>query len=383
MADHELRMRTISIPCDLSGELPEVDLAIDEHTHIVVVRPVVRRAEVGLLEAWPRSALLVPAPWSAGRHPISAVLHAIHEARRVEQGCVIAVGWPARDAEETTATVQARVEGLRALVEGDCASWTKIGAAHGSLADVLAYIDYLGRDRGFECSAASIGPAENDDSRAAVSSFQSMFNARFGASIDVDGVCGEQTLGAMFDVLRFEWDHWLGKHGLTADDVSRVHFEYLAATDRTAKHAPTDPDGGVDLLVVERASLGGRQVDGAMLSTLYAGDLVRRIEYPVAAEPGGWQSGSYTVITDVAAGEVMLPEIYNLRATDGSFARSLILPDEAVDNGFLELRFTDLPCDRRYRLDVEIVGVGIYEIFADLAYSELHMHAENIEENRG
>mgnify|MGYP000753318515 CR=1 FL=1 len=78
----------------------------------------------------------------------------------------------------------------------------------------------------------------------------------------------------------------------------------------------------------------------------------------------------------VPPGEELLPEIYNLRATDGSFAQGLILPDEAFDNGFLELRFTDIPCDRRYRLDVEIIGVGTYEIFADLAYAELHAFAQ-------
>lgn len=206
-----------------------------------------------------------------------------------------------------------------------------------------------------------------------MSAFQSDYNARFAASVDVDGVCGEQTLSAVFAVLRFEWDRWLAKHGLTEQDVASVPFEYTTASERSAKHAPSEPDGGVDLLVIERAALGSRPPDAA---ALYSSELPRRLPYPVVAEPGGWQSGPYTVITDVTAGEQILPEIYSLRATDGSFAQSLILPDEAFDNGLLELRFTDIPCDRRYRLDVEIVGVGIYEIFADLAYGELYEHAE-------
>ena len=130
-------MRTVALVCDLSGELPEVDLAINEHTRFVVQRPMIRRAEHGLLEAWPRSALLVPAPWNGNRHPISAVLQAIHEARRAEQGCVIAVGWRAT-AEEPAAGAQGRIDALAALVRNDGAAWTKIASSQGSLADVLA-----------------------------------------------------------------------------------------------------------------------------------------------------------------------------------------------------------------------------------------------------
>lgn len=365
-------MRTIPVACDLTGELPELDLATDEHTRVIVRRPAVARAEHGLLEAWPRSAILVPAPWNGNRHPISAVLHAIHEARQMEHGCVIAVGWCAT-AEEPPACSQHRVDALAALVRNDAASWTSLAAEHGSLADVLAYIDYLGRDRGFRCAAPSISPAPSEESEAAVSSFQTDYNARFPAAIDVDGVCGEQTLGAVFAVLRFEWDRWLLKHGLTEGDVAGIPFEYLTAADRAAAHAPAEPDGGIDLLVVERSALGGRPIDAAVL---YASELARRRAYAVPTEPGGWQSGPYTVVTDVVRGEEMLPEIYNLRAVDGSFAQSRILPAEGVDNGFLELRFGDIPCDKRYRLDVEIVGVGIYEIFADLAYGELHGFAQ-------
>ena len=40
--------------------------------------------------------------------------------------------------------------------------------------------------------------------------FQTECNERFDASVDVDGVCGEQTLGAVFQVLRFEFERWLG-----------------------------------------------------------------------------------------------------------------------------------------------------------------------------
>ena len=294
----------------------------------------------------------------------------------MSQGCVIAVGWPATGGEPA-AIAQHRIDSLAALVGNDEATWTSLAAAKGSLADVLAYIDYLGRERGFQCSAESISPAQSEESEAALASFQTDYNSRFGASIDVDGVCGEQTLAAVFAVLRFEWDRWLVKHALTEADVAAVRFEYVTATDRSFAQAPNESDGGIDLVVVERDALGGRPVD---VASLYANEVARHLPYAVPAEPGGWQSGPYTVITDLVAGEELLPEIYNLRATDGSFAQSRILPEEAFDNGFLELRFTDVPCDRRYRLDVEIVGVGIYEIFADLAYGDLHPFAEGSKE---
>ena len=195
------------------------------------------------------------------------------------------------------------------------------------------------------------------------------------AAIAAARACGDQTLGAVFEVLRFEWDRWLVKHGLREADIAAIRFEYVECLDRGLAHAPTETDGGIDLLVVEQFALGGRPID---VSALYGAGVARHSPYVVPAEPGGWQSGPYTVITDVVGGDEVLPEIYNLRATDGSFAQGLILPDEAFDNGFLELRFTDVPCDRRYRLDVEIVGVGNYEIFADLAYADLHAFAEGL-----
>jgi len=365
-------MRRIDVSCDLFGELPELDLGLDEHNRIVVARPVVLRPEHGLIEAWPRSALVVPAPWTGQRHPISALLHAVHEARRMTAGCVVVVGWTATG-EEPPAVAKHRTAAVAALLGNDASAWTSIATEHGSLADVLAYVDYLGRDRGFACTADHISPIESDATKAAIASFQTDYNARFSKSIDVDGVCGEQTLGAVFDVLRFEWDRWLAKHGLTEQDVAAVRFEYAEALDRGLAHAPTESDGGIDLLVVEQFALGGRPID---LNALYGAGVARHTPYVVPPEPGGWQSGPYTVITDVVRGEELLPEIYNLRATDGSFAQGLILPDEAFDNGFLELRFTDIPCDRRYRLDVEIIGVGTYEIFADLAYAELHAFAQ-------
>lgn len=252
----------------------------------------------------------------------------------------------------------------------------ELAAGQGSLADVLAYLDHLRRVCGFACPVDTITPIEGEATRAAVSAFQSEYNARFDAAIDVDGVCGEQTLAAVFAVLRFEWERWATKYGLSPADLDGTAFEYVAASDRGLLHAPVEADGGVDVLVLERRALGGRAPEASLV---YGSGVARVEPLRISPEPGGWRTGPYTVITDVSPGEAILPEIYNLRATDGSWAQGLVLPDEAVDNGFLELRFTDLPCDRRFRLDVEIPGVGVYEIFADLAYGELHAFAESCE----
>jgi hypothetical protein len=182
--------------------------------------------------------------------------------------------------------------------------------------------------------------------------------------------------------LRFEWERWCIKYGLSQQQIDAVAFEFVeaAALDRNVPFAPSEPDGGVDFVVLERAALGGRPVDAL---EVYASEVARRESFEVPAEPTAWSSGPYTIVTDVMRGEEVLPEIYNLRAVDGSFAQSRILPEEGIDNGFLELRFDDIPCDKRYRLDVEIVGVGVYEIFADLAYGELHAFAQNVGKRDG
>jgi hypothetical protein len=374
-------MRTLHVDADLRGEVPELDLALDEHNRIVVRRPVLWRPHDGLLEAWPRSAVAVPAPWTSGRHPIPLLLHAVHRALDLDHACVIVAGWTAASGESPP-TAGHRARATEALVHGDAATWVSIAAEHGSLADVLAYLDHLHRRCAMPCPVETISPEPSEASEASIAAFQAHYNAQFSAAIDIDGVCGEQTLDAVFAVLRFEWERWCVKYGLSEAQIGAIAFEFLDAggLDRTLAAAPTESDGGIDVLVLEKASLGGRALDAA---ELYGSAIARLEPFEVAAEPGGWSTGPYTVITDVVRGEEMLPEIYNLRAVDGSYAQSKILPDEGVDNGFLELRFIDVPCDKRYRLDVEIVGVGIYEIFADLAYGELHAFARSCGKQEG
>ncbi len=368
-------MRSFHVDADLRGEVPELDLVIDEHNRVVVRRPVLWRPHDGLLEAWPRSAIVVPAPWTGGRHPIPLLLHAVHRALELDSGCVIVAGWTATDGE-SPAVAGHRARAIEALVRGDAAAWVSIAAEHGSLADVLAYLDHLHRRCAMPCAVEAISPQPSDASQASIVAFQANYNAQFAAAIDVDGVCGEQTLDAVFAVLRFEWERWCVKYGLSEDQIGAVAFEFVDAggLDRTVALAPTESDGGIDVIVLAKAALGGRAADPA---EVYGSRVARLEPFEIVAEPGGWSTGPYTLITDVVHGEEMLPEIYNLRAIDGSFAQSKILPAEGVDNGFLELRFVDVPCDKRYRLDVEIVGVGIYEIFADLAYGEFHGFAQS------
>ncbi|MBC8067571.1 MAG: hypothetical protein IAG13_04485 [Deltaproteobacteria bacterium] len=302
------------------------------------------------------------------------LLQAAHEARTRGLDTVLVAGWTSAGGSEDEALGGARADALLALVQNDRMAWTKLAADRGSLADILAYLDYLHRERGFECEVAAISPAPSSASERSLTAFQQLYNLRFGGAIAEDGVCGEETLGAVFDVMRFEWDRWLEKYGSSQAEVEALDWVALDASsiERSEPLAVTETEGGADIVLIDSSAFGGRGADAALV---YGSRVARTDRFDIVAEPGGWQTGRYTLITDVAPGEEMLPEIYTLRASDGSWAQSRMLPDEAVADVLLELRFDDVPCDRSFRLDVEIAGESTYNIFSDVPYGGLHAYA--------
>lgn len=363
-------MKEHPVEVTLRGRVPAMALERTTHHRIVVERPLVRRPATAPLRAAPGSGLLVPAPWTDDVHPISYVLAGLHAARTAPDALLMVVGHAT--ASEPPGLASARSEAIRCLMHADAEAWVELATRHGSIADVKAYLRYLNVMLGWGCFVAVVDETTGAATAKAVEAFQSEFVASFGRTIEKDGVCGKETLGAVFEVMRFEWARWLDKHGLAQADVDAVDVRFASAAGLPGALpglAGLDGEGGIDLLVVPRAALGGEEPTAALV---YGSTVARWDPFPVPLEPWAWQQGPYTIVTDLVRGEVVPRETYELRSMDGEFEARLTMPDDAVDRGVLELEFVAVPCDKRYALSVTVQDGGTWELFSDVPYGALH-----------
>lgn len=354
----------------LSGAIESVDLTLGEHNQIIVTRPTLWRPQTAPLTTAPGSPLLLPGPWNNDQHPIPSLLAALHHAASVENGRILIVGHD----EPTAAVGQPRADAASALLNSDRAAWVKLATDHGSLLDIHGYLRFLHTRRGWPCDVQTVDGLENEASASAVSSFQAEYNQRHEADILVDGICGEQTLGAIFDVLDHEMKRWLEKHGLPDSAWSDADVEYLSAETGLPSRVGFDggASGGVDILVGETAWM---DLEALTAKAIYTSEVLQWEDFRVPDEPGGWEIGTYTAVTDLTPEDAFHPETYVLFSTDGSYERSLRLPDDAVDTGLYELRWDDLPTGLRYSLRVDVDDAGSYVVFEDRSYPELHLQA--------
>lgn len=363
-------MKEHAVVATLRGRLPPMALERTMHHRIVVTRPCIRRPVYAPLRSAPSSGLLVPAPWTDDVHPISYVLAGLHAARAIPDALLLVVGHAT--ATEAPALAAARSEAIRCLLCGDVDTWVGLATDHGSIRDVKAYLQYLNAMLGWGCPIDVVDATTGPTTTKAVSAFQAEYNATFTREIDVDGVCGTQTLGALFEVMRFEWDRWLHKHGLGQAEVDAIDVRHLHAAGLPASLPglhELEGEPGIDLLVVPRAALGGEEPSAELV---YGSTVARWEVFSVPLEPWAWQQGPYTIVTDLLPGEPAAKEVYALRSMDGEFEAKLTLPDDAVDNGVLELEFVAVPCDKRYELRVSVHEGETYVLFSDVPYNELH-----------
>ena len=359
------------VPVTFDGRVDNVDLTVGQHNRIVLLRPRVRRPTPAPIESYPNAALVVPSRLNQYRHPISVILAAIHASRDAsDASLILVVGLVTGD--EAPGLARHRTESVRCLVENDAAAWLTLATEAGSLLEVKAYLDYLAVRRGWPCSVSDIDSTAGPSTERSVLKFQEEFNRQFQRSIYEDGTCGTQTLESMFEVLRFEWDRWLDKHGVTQSQVEELEFVYASGGSLPADMASLEPLGGlagVDLVVLRKADLMGAE---ATPELIYGSQTARWGTFDVPVELGEWEFGTYTIVTDLEPDEADTLETYRLLSTDGSWASELEVGRDGVADGLVELQFTDVPCDKRYGLSVELDGVGRYTLFEDLAYSDFH-----------
>ena len=318
------------------------------------------------------SGLLVPAPWTDHDHPISHILAAVYTAlTQVDsQPVILVIGHTTEDENASLGTL--RPEAIRCLLQNDAKAWVQLAKSSGSIRDVKAYLQYLNATLGWDCFVAEVDSAVDAATESAVRDFQREYNIRFEREILEDGVCGEETLGALFAVLLFEWEKWLFKHDLTQSQVDGLDIRYASASDIDRTLAPLRDfavRSAVELLVVDRASLDG---EDPTPNLVYGSEVARFESFRVPREPWAWERGPYTVVSDLFADEFIFREHYRVRSMDGSFDLTLAMPDDAVDRGLLMLEFFALPCDKTYELTVTSHDGTDYVLFSDVPYNKLH-----------
>jgi len=340
------------------------------------------------------SALAVPGPWTTeGAHPLAALVQAlVGLVHRPDHQLLIAGhGDASGNAGHNQSLSARRCDALRALIEGDADAWIEHARAQGSLRDVLAYTEYLGARRAWSCARGldvdSIGVQADTQTRESVGAFQGDYNSRFQAELAVDGICGGQTLGAMFEVLHDELERWLAKFGCKLGELPRERIAYRGYGETLAgRHASLDvrqahrrgpgADRVVDLILIPDSEQGVAPISP---ETLYDDPSLRWATLGVPEEPDEWGTGPFTVVTDLTPDEPVDSEIYKLFATDDpSFNVAFVVPEEASeDAGELVLRYQALPTHLRYTLVVISENGTHSTIFKDVPYGRLHEPPES------
>lgn len=326
------------------------------------------------------SVLLIPAPWTGDRHPLAGLVHALVTLLDEPSWTLLIIGHASasgNSANNQTLSEQ-RADAIRALIERDAAAWVEHARTRGSLRDVMAYLDYLGRARSWPCACdvpiETLDTTANHHTHAAIAAFQAEYNLQFDAAIDVDGVCGEQTLHAIFDVLYDELDLWLDKLGSSPAAVPRGRVIYAGhgATLAGRPSGSADPEAAdrvVDLILVERAKLGDPFDPAEVYDSRVAWRL--RLEFP--DEPHEWATGPFTIVSDLTPEEPFETETYRLRSDDGSWDSEHVLPEHGtVEAGELVLHFPELPTELRYTLTVTAHDGHQSVIFESITYGQLH-----------
>lgn len=171
---------------------------------LVLQRPVVHRVDTDALRFDSGSCVLVPvAPRRSHLVPLAAAVAALG---RRPGARLLAVGHTSADGsgEANGELAARRAQCVAHLLDGDRDAWVALVTEHGSPAEVQRLLLYLAQTHGWLTDPGRTDGVMDDGVDAAVASFQQQYNDIYDAAIDVDGVCGEQTLGALFDCQTYE-----------------------------------------------------------------------------------------------------------------------------------------------------------------------------------
>ncbi|MBV1862271.1 MAG: hypothetical protein KUG77_27880, partial [Nannocystaceae bacterium] len=298
-------------------------------------------------------ALALPDDAPEHRHFIPVVLSALAAANN--QGSaepktvwVVVLG-PPKVAASQLASVESVVRGRRD-------AWVALATEDGSLEEIRAYFAHLSTHRGWPI------PVEGSPD-IQVRAFQGEYNTRFDATIFEDGVCGEQTLGAVFDVVRDELHRWLPAFDLAAGDLTGELVRFVAADPSGVRRPPAS---GLEAWVFDEAQLPSApdlvllyddpRADVVPIHVPWSfevDELVVRLRAESAEDLDGYVGvrlercdGSWEAEVPVVPGKVEQNLVFNEVPTDGRFTVSLVRQDGTREVLVADRPFTAFLDDR-------------------------------------
>lgn len=224
---------------------------------IVLRRPEVERIDGEGLEFAPDSSLLIAL--SDHLSPTPALATALASLGEDASRRLFIVGHASPDgaAVANEALALRRAQCVRHLLADARESWVDLAAKHGSPADVQRQLRYLARAHDWPTEPTRLDGVVDASVEAAVSQFQAHYNAIFGGSIEVDGVIGVETLGALFDVQRAELRLQLAAIGVEVAPPRWFGASGVAAAGARVGVHPAIPESGspagqrrIDLLLI-------------------------------------------------------------------------------------------------------------------------------------
>jgi len=346
------------------GRTGPIDLKSGAHHRIVVIRPEFHRVEFPCLQYRDGSAVAVPREANGWLHPLWGAIESLHDLKSRPERELCVVGHAAPGEADADALSADRAEGMHAVLTKNKDVWVGIAVRRGSLEDVTSYLHYLYAYRGFSCECVSPSAEPTAETEAAVHAFQSDYNLKFDATIEVDGVCGEQTLGAVFDTLRREFEGWLVQEELAETDIrlseTAPHFG-VGARLFNWRLLP-EPVSNDNRRVVDFISHDPDDLDGVWPSaeSLYL-DSLALIDQSAPPYAHEYWAGAVRVWLDPDHDGDDLPPGIVMRLLGDGYQADLPLADATEDaRHHLCLTFENVPMLPRYDLWLDPHGEGTF-----------------------
>ncbi len=240
------------------GSIDRRAIATDRPTTIVVHRPRVYASAIEWTSYLRGSILLLPR--IGPQHPWAAIVGWLRcLQQRGDHGALI-VGH--REASEPEDFAELRARALRHFLRDEQQAWVELATAHGRVQDTQVFLDYLHSVSAWDTGLPTITDTADAATARAVEAFQRTYNLAFQADIHEDGVIGEQTLGAIFEVAKTELVHWLELNQTSLDALN-----YYLSAEQLSADPVFDGRPWVQLLAIpfcDRYDLA-REPDGAGL----------------------------------------------------------------------------------------------------------------------
>jgi type VI protein secretion system component Hcp len=95
-----------------------------------------------------------------------------------------------------------RAEAVKTLLANDKQRWIDLADGQATITDAQTFLGSLTKRYGSQCDPGPVDGKDGPKTKAAREAFQRQFNEKFGGSLPIDGIFGEQSWGAMFEVVR-------------------------------------------------------------------------------------------------------------------------------------------------------------------------------------